>query len=135
MTQEAVVIRLLPDGMAEVSVQRTTACGGNCGGCDSCVFDKKLKTPAKNNIGAQPGQRVLIESNSARIFGAAFLVYVLPLLFFLAGYLIAAALGMGESARILASFGAVLLCAAALVLSQRARSGRDEISFEIISFL
>ena len=49
MTQEAVVTKLLPSGMAEVAVKRTSACGGNCGNCESCVFDSELKTAAKNS--------------------------------------------------------------------------------------
>ena len=38
MTQDAIVTRLLPDGMAEVVVTRATACGGNCSSCESCMF-------------------------------------------------------------------------------------------------
>ena len=135
MTQEAVVTRLLPGGMAEVSVRRTTACGGSCGSCESCVFDSELKTTAKNSIGAHPGQKVLIESKSAVIFGAAFLVYMLPLLFFLVGYLLAAAVGLSEAGCILVSFVFLLAAGACLVVSQRGKKAKKGISFEIISLL
>lgn len=135
MTQEAVVTRLLPDGMAEVAVRRTTACGGNCGSCESCVFQNELKTPAKNSIGAAPGQKVLIESQSKKIFKAAFLVYVLPLLCFLAGYLAAAALRLGEAGRIAASFAGLLVGGAVVVLSQKRIREQDRITFEIIEKL
>lgn len=135
MTQEAVVTRLLPGGMAEVAVKRTTACGGNCGSCESCVFQNELKTAAKNPIEAQPGQKVLIESQSAKVFKAAFLVYVLPLLLFMAGYLAAAALGLGETGQILASFAGVILGAALVVLSQKRVREKDKITFEIIERL
>lgn len=135
MTQEAVVTRLLPNGMAEVAVRRTTACGGNCGSCESCVFQNELKTPAKNSVQAKPGQKVLIESQSARIFKAAFLVYVLPLLFFLAGYLLASALSLGEAGRIVASFLGLVLGAVTVVLSQRRIREKDKITFEIIQCL
>ena len=76
MTQDAVVTKLLPEGMAEVVVMRGTACGGNCGSCESCMFQKELHTEARNLIQAKPGQKVTIESKSSRIFGAALLVYV-----------------------------------------------------------
>ena len=33
MTQDAIVTKCLPNGMAEVVVTRTTACGSNCGNC------------------------------------------------------------------------------------------------------
>ena len=74
MTQEAIVTRRLPDGMAEVVVTRGTACGSNCGNCESCIFQSELKTHANNLIDAQPGQRVIIQSKSSKIFGAALLV-------------------------------------------------------------
>ncbi len=132
MTQNAVVTRLLPDGMAEVAVARSTACGGNCGSCESCVFQSELKAVARNRIDAKPGQRVVIESKSSRIFGAALLVYVMPLLFFLLGYGLAAALGAGEGTRILVSFASLLLSAVVLVFTQRRKNEREPITFEII---
>ena len=135
MTQEAVVTKLLPSGMAEVAVKRTSACGGNCGSCESCVFQNEMKTPALNRIGAKPGQKVLIESQSSKIFKAAFLVYVLPLLFFLAAYLLAAALDLSEALRILASFAGLIVGGVVLVLSQKKIRDKDRITFTIIDYL
>ncbi len=133
MTQDAVVTKLLPNGMAEVAVTRGTACGGNCGSCESCRFQKELHTEARNLIQAQPGQKVTIESKSSRIFGAALLVYVMPLLFFLAGYGLAAALGASEGVKILVSFAALLVSACVLVLSQRLNRNKNPITFDIIA--
>ena len=42
MTQDAVVTKVLPNGMAEVVVSRGTACGSNCGNCESCVFQNEI---------------------------------------------------------------------------------------------
>ena len=133
MTQDAVVTKILPDGMAEVAVTRTTACGGNCSSCEACMFQSELKAIARNAIGARPGQRVVIESKTSRVFGAAVLVYVMPLLLFLLGYLLAAALGAGEGVRILVSFCALLVSALILVLSQRLKKQKKPISFTIIA--
>lgn len=133
MTQDAVVTKLLPNGMAEVVVIRGTACGGNCGSCESCRFQRELHTEARNLIQAQPGQKVTIESKSSRIFGAAVLVYVMPLLFFLGGYALAAAFGAAEGVKILVSFAALLLSACVLVLSQRLNGKKKSIAFDIIS--
>ena len=133
MTQDAVVIRLLPRNMAEVAVTRGTACGGNCSSCESCMFQSELRTEARNLIQAKPGQKVVIESKSSRIFGAAILVYVMPLLFFLAGYALAAVLDAGEGVRILVSFASLLLSAAILVLSQRLKKEKKAITFDIIA--
>ncbi len=132
MTQDAVVIKLLPNEMAEVAVTRGTACGGNCGSCESCMFQSELRAVARNLIQAKPGQKVTISSKSSHIFNAAFLVYVMPLLFFLAGYALAAAAGAGEGIRILVSFCALLVSAAVLVLSQRLNKKKKPITFDII---
>ena len=69
MTQDAVVTKVFPNGMAEVVVARGTACGSNCGNCESCVFQNEIKAFAKNSVHAKPGEKVVIESLSSRIFG------------------------------------------------------------------
>lgn len=132
MTQDAVVIKLLPNGMAEVAVTRMTACGGNCGSCESCIFQSELRATARNSIGAKPGQKVVIATQSSKIFGAAFLVYVVPLLLFILGYAAAYLSGAGEGLCIAASFFGLLLGAALLVITQRNKKESDQITFEII---
>ena len=132
MTQDAVVTRLLPNNMAEVAVARTTACGGNCPSCESCIFQSELKTLARNRIQARPGQKVVIATRSKEIFGAAALVYLMPIVLMLLSYAVAATLGAGEGLRVLVSFLAVLVSAGILVLSQRAQKNKDKISFEIV---
>ncbi len=132
MTQDAVVTRVLPNDMAEVAVARATACGGNCGSCESCIFQSEIKTLAKNRIGAKPGQKVVIASASSKVFGAALLVYIMPLVLFIAAYAVAAFAGAGEGLRIGVSFLGLSLGAAILVLSQRLKSNKEPITFEII---
>ena len=133
MTQDAVVTKLLPDNMAEVAVARTTACGGNCGSCESCIFQSQLKTPARNLVGAKPGQRVIIQSKSSAIYKAALLVYVFPMVLTLLGYLLAYLAGAPEGACVGAAFAGLALGAAVVVLSQRMKKDKDkEISFDIV---
>ena len=131
MTQDAVVTRLLPNGMAEVAVARTTACGGNCPSCESCIFQSEIKTLARNRIQARPGQRVVIATQSKTIFGAAAMVYLMPVVLMLLSYALAAYCGAGEGLRVLVSFLALLISAVILVLSQRSKK-KKEILFEII---
>ncbi len=130
MTQNAVVTKLLPDDMAEVAVARTTACGGNCPSCESCIFQSEIKTLARNRVRARPGQKVVIATRSRDIFGAAVLVYLLPVVLMLLSYAAAAALGAAEGLRILASFLALLVSAGILILSQRSK--KKTIEFEIV---
>lgn len=131
MTNEGVVTKLLPNSMAEVAVARSTACGGNCGSCEACAFQNTLKTVATNRPGAVPGQRVVVETSSSVIFGAALLVYIMPLLFFIAGYAAASFLGASEGICVLVSFLALALSAVLLVVSQRGKKKKD-IKFDII---
>ena len=133
MTQDAVVLHLLPDDMAEVAVTRGTACGGNCGSCESCKFQKEMHIQARNTIQAQPGQKVVIESKSSKIYAAALLAYGMPLLFFLLGYALGALLGAGEGIRILMSFAALALSGLVLVLSQRRKKRKNPITYDIIA--
>ena len=133
MTQDAIVTRILPNSMAEVVVTRSTACGSNCGSCESCIFQSELKAIAKNSIHAKPGQRVIISSRSSAVFSAAVLVYIMPLLFVIAGFTIASLLGAGEGISILSAFISLVLSAFLLVAIQKKRASEKQIEFEIIS--
>ena len=133
MTQDAIVTKLLPNDMAEVVVTRSTACGSNCGSCESCIFQSELKAVARNLINARPGQRVVIESRTSKVFSAAILVYVMPMVLFILGFVIATVLGASEGLAILVSFLALILAAVILVRQQRGQRADRQIQFEIIS--
>lgn len=131
MTNEGVVTKLMPKGMAEVAVTRATACGGSCASCEGCMYEREMKALAKNLVDAKPGQKVVIESRTSVIFNAALLVYVMPLIFFIAGYAVSALLGATEGVCIAVSFLALLLSAVILVVTQR-RKKQQSIDFNII---
>ena len=131
MTNDAVVTKLMPHSTAEVAVTRLTACGGNCGNCEACVFDSEVRATADNPLGAKPGQRVVIESRSAKVYGAVFMVYIVPIVLFLAGYLIAFALGASEGLCIAVSFLALAVSGVLLVLSQKKKK-ENAITFTIV---
>ena len=135
MTQDAVVTKLMPRGMAEVTVVRSTACGGSCGSCESCIYQNELKTLARNKIDAQPGQKVGIESKTSVVVGAAMLVYIMPLALFLIGYALAAAAGASEGLCIAVSFAALVVGAVILVTSQKLRKNKNPITFDIVGFV
>ena len=132
MTQEAVVTKLLPNQMAEVAVARTTACGGSCGSCESCIFQGEIKTVARNLIDARPGQKVVIASKSSSVFGAAALVYVMPIVLFILGYALAYLLGASEGLCVAVSFAALILSGAILVFTQRHKKNQQAFTFDIV---
>ena len=134
MTQDAIVFKCLNDEMAEVVVTRATACGSNCSSCEACVFQNELKTVARNLIGAKPGQKVLIESKSSRVYGAILLVYIVPIVLAIIGCFSAYAAGASEGLCVLCTFLGFLLGAAIVVISQKIKRDKQSITFDIVSF-
>lgn len=89
MEQIVRVRRLLPEDMAEVVKARESACSGDCHQCAGCGAAKEtVVLTAKNPIGAQPGDRVKLRSESSPLLKAALVLYILPLVCFIAGYLV-----------------------------------------------
>lgn len=132
MTQNAVVTRILSRHTAEVEVERGTACGGNCGACDACVFQNVIRATAVNKVSALPGQQVVIESKTSAVLGAAMLLYIVPFVLLFIGYAVGAALHLAEGGCILFSALFFALGVAVNVLYQRRKKAAD-ITFEIIS--
>ena len=133
MTQDAIVTKILNQETAEVIVTRGTACGSNCGSCESCMFENQIKTQAKNSVYALPGQKVVIQSQSSKVYSAIFLVYIMPFIFFFIGYIAAVFLKLTESGCMLFSFLFFIIGVAILVITQRRKKDNDQIKFEIIS--
>ncbi len=132
MTQDAVVTRIIDRHTAEVEVERGTACGGNCGSCEACVFQSTIRTTAFNKVSALPGQRVVIESRTSQVLGAALLLYIIPFVLFFVGYAVGAAMKLAEGGCILVSALFFLAGVAVNVIYQR-RKKSSGITFEIIS--
>ena len=132
MTQDAIVFKCLDNHTAEVVVTRATACGSNCASCEACVFQNELKTVARNQIGARPGQKVLIESKSSHVYGAILLVYILPVVLAVLGCFAAYAAGAAEGVCVLITFLGFLLGAVITVMTQRLRKNKTPITFDIV---
>ena len=75
------------DGTALVVHQRLSACSGDCHKCSGCGAAKEtLLLKVQNPIGADRGDLVHLQSESAPVLKAAAVLYVLPLLLFFLGY-------------------------------------------------
>ena len=133
MTQDAIVYKCLDRERAEVVVTRATACGSNCASCEASVFQNEINTVARNLVGARPGQKVLIESKSSRVYGAIMLVYIVPILLAVLGCFLAYGTGASEGVCVLCTFLGFILGAVITVLTQRMRKDTKPISFDIIS--
>lgn len=135
MTQEAVVTSVFENGTAEVCVTRQTACGGNCSGCETCLLSSEIKVNVLNPIGADRGQRVLIESSSNKVFKALSLVYIMPVVFMLVCFFIGFVLGFPEYLCIIVSFSGLVLSALVLFIVSRKRSPVSGITYTVCKIL
>lgn len=87
MEQIVQVRRVFEDGTAQVVLIRQSACSGDCHKCSGCgAAEQQLLVTARNPIGAKPGERVRLRSQSAPVLKAAVVLYILPLILFFAGY-------------------------------------------------
>ena len=88
MTQIATVEKVLAGGYAEISVPRKSACGHDCEECAGCgVTGTAVEARAANPIGAEPGQKVVVQSDTQKMLGIVAMVYLIPVVLFLACYL------------------------------------------------
>lgn len=94
-----------------------------------------MKSVVQNPIGAQRGQHVMIDTPTMGVFKGALAIYVLPLVTLFLGYFIAAALGLGESACIIAAFAAAGIGIAIAVIISRARYRADPTPTKIVSVI
>ena len=78
MTQIATVERILDDTHAEISVPRKSACGHDCEECAGCgVSGVSVYVKALNTVGARPGQKVVVESDTKKMLKIVSFVYLL----------------------------------------------------------
>ena len=77
------------NGKARVMVLRQSACSGDCHKCSGCgAVEQKLLVDAHNAVGAKVGEFVILSANSGPVLAAAAVLYILPLVLFLVGYLV-----------------------------------------------
>jgi len=108
MEQKVKIREIFPDGTALVVYIRESACSGDCHKCSGCGAARETITlTAANPIGAGVGEVVIVRSESAPVLRSAAVLYVLPLVLFLLGYLIARS-GWGGCVGFLAGIGAVV---------------------------
>ena len=96
MTQVATVEKILRDGYVQISVPRKSACGHYCEECAGCgMTGASGYAEARDPVGVRPGDKVVVESSTRAILAVTWLVYMLPVVFFLLGYFLSAGLTEG----------------------------------------
>jgi sigma-E factor negative regulatory protein RseC len=121
MREQGVVTRLIPPDAVEVSLQASEACG-RCGACHP-ASEGRVGIEAAALPGLREGDGVEIEISTGGVVAASFVVYLLPVLFLIAGYVLGSRLAgfiagglSGESGGIV---GAMVLFAASFGIVRR----------------
>ncbi|MBB6214828.1 sigma-E factor negative regulatory protein RseC [Anaerosolibacter carboniphilus] len=96
MIQTGTVIETISGNKAKIHMKKHSACG-DCGACQHGKENMELNIVAINEIGAKPGDFVEVNMETQNVMGAAFIIYVIPLLALL--------LGIGLGSYVLNSIG------------------------------
>lgn len=133
MTQIATVERIIDADYAEISVPRKSACGHDCEECAGCgVSGAAVKAKASNPIGARPGEKVVVQSDTQKMLRIVALVYATPVVLFLLGYLAAFFLGAVVAVQYtVAVVGFVIGIVAAICYDRRLKA-KGGLSFTIV---
>lgn len=133
--KQKVMVLSTSGNMARVSYHRPTACHGDCskcaGGCGSMAAKEEIIVSAENLIGARTGDSVYIEGETKKVAWAIVLVYVIPVVLFLAGYFLGQQWGHGNLIGVLGFF---LGLALAVLESRRQKKRGQEIRYQIVSY-
>ena len=109
MEQIAVVKKVLENGMAQIAVERETACGAahscaDCAGCEKMMTNTHTVVTAFNDVQAGKGDVVKVRSKNATFFKTAAIVYILPLILAMVFYFVAVGAALGEGLQVLLAF-------------------------------
>ena len=133
MTQIATVERILDADHAEISVPRKSACGHDCEECAGCgVSGAAVRAKAINPIDARPGQKVVVESSTKKMLRIVVLVYLIPVVLFLAGYVITSMLTASVAAQYTVAGAGFVLGIVFAIFYDRWLRARGGLSFNIV---
>jgi sigma-E factor negative regulatory protein RseC len=105
MREQGVVTRVIPPDLIEVSLQASEACG-RCGACHPNTAGR-VGIEAVAISGVKTGDVVEIEISTGGVVATSFVVYLLPVVFLIAGYIFGSTLAGFFSIRISGETGGI----------------------------
>lgn len=139
MIQNAVVKRIVREGVVEVSLLRQMECGLHCdGACEGCGQKPKeeILALANNAIGANPGDFVEVEPSSGHNIGISVIVFLLPCIGLALGYLFGQFfLDLGQVAALTTAFVGLALGFVPAFLLNRSIQNSSEPEFTLLKFM
>lgn len=93
MTGEGIVVSVSAIE-TRVKISKSSACGHDCASCGACS-NPTYEISVLNPIGAKVGDKVTIETQSTKILGISFLLYILPVFMMIVSALVCEAYSLG----------------------------------------
>lgn len=87
---------------------------------------------ADNHVGAVVGDRVLVETHSGKLLGVVALVYIMPMVFLIAGFIAAQSFGLTQGFSILVSLAAFAVSLGLVLLLDRFVRRHQSLKFHIV---
>ena len=132
MRQTGTVERI--DGeFAWVRILRKSACGENCATCKGGCVPTERVVCVKNTLPCHKGDKVILEMNTKNVMGAAFLVYIIPLLMLIFGYFLGEYLFKSEGMAILT--GVILMVISVVPIKLFDKKSKDRYVPDILEIV
>lgn len=139
MVQNAIVKKIVGEGVAEVSLLRQMECGLHCdGACAGCSAKppQEILALASNAVGAKPGDFVEVEPSGGRNISASVAVFLVPCIGLGLGYALGLyLLRLGELASMLTALLGLAVGFVPAVLMNRAITRDSAPEFAILKQL
>lgn len=139
MVQNAIVKKIIKDGVAEVSLLRQMECGLHCdGACAGCSQKptQEIIALASNPIGAKPGDVVEVTPSGGHNISTSVVVFLLPCVGLGAGYVLGQSLlNLGDMAALGTAVLGLVIGFIPAFLMNRAILNRQAPEFAILKHL
>ena len=131
MTQIATVEKKLEPGFVEISVPRKSACGHDCEECAGCgMTGAAIHARASDPIGVEPGDKVVVQSETKKLLGVVALVYLLPVIAFLLGYFLSD--GLAEKVRYCIAIAAAIAAFIPSIFYDRYAKRHEVLTYPVV---
>ena len=139
MVQNAVVKKIIKEGVVQVSLLRQMECGMHCdGACAGCSQKptEEILALASNDIGAKPGDFVEVEPTGIGNISVSVIVFLLPCVFLALGYVAGQTLlGLGEAAALLTALLGLAVGFVPAYLVNRSITKSQNPEFRLLKYL
>ena len=131
MTQIATVEKKLEPGFVEISVPRKSACGHDCEECAGCgMTGAAIHARASDPVGVNPGDKVVVQSETKKLLGVVARVYLLPVIAFLLGYFLSE--GLAESTRYIIAIAAAAVAFLPSIFYDRYAKRHEILTYTVV---